>query len=92
MTLDDTNRSDLGYPARLEIDYPERSSRAKTLFRIILAIPILVLLAVLGGSLGGINTSSEVANSVIVAFLAAGGFLFVPLLLTLLFRRKYPRW
>src|SRR3990172_9579994 len=35
------------YPVRLETDYPERLSRLSTLFRLILAIPVLVLLALL---------------------------------------------
>ena len=35
------------YPARLEIDYPESLSRLKTLLRIPLIIPILVIAALL---------------------------------------------
>ena len=30
------------YPVQLSVDYPETSDRLKTLFRIILAIPILI--------------------------------------------------
>ena len=36
-----------GYPARLEIDYPERLNRLTTLLRPILAIPILILASLL---------------------------------------------
>ena len=36
-----------GYPARLEIDYPESLNRLTTLLRSILAIPILILAALL---------------------------------------------
>ena len=44
------------YPARLNIDYPEEGlNRATTLFRLIMAIPIVVVLAVLTGG-GGSST------------------------------------
>lgn len=40
------------YPARLDIDYPESGlSRVKTLFRIVLIIPIAVLSVLVGGTL-----------------------------------------
>ena len=92
MTATDTDRSDAPYPARLEIDYPERVSRVKTLFRIILVIPILVLAALVTGSLVGVETASETANDLIEGLAVTGGILFLATLLTLLFRRKYPRW
>ena len=38
-----------GYPARLEVDYPEGLNRLTTLVRPILAIPILILSALLAG-------------------------------------------
>ncbi len=65
------------YPARLEIDYPERLSRMTTLFRVIWIIPILLVYMVLTG--GGGGSSVE-------------GGLFVGTLLLILFRRRYPRW
>ena len=40
------------FPVRLEADYPERLSRLSTFFRLILAIPVLILLAVLAGGSG----------------------------------------
>jgi hypothetical protein len=40
-----------GYPIDLEIDPPERQSRWTALFRIFLAVPALLLTAVLGGGL-----------------------------------------
>jgi hypothetical protein len=39
------------FPVRLEADYPERLSRLSTLFRFILAIPVLVVLYLLGQGL-----------------------------------------
>ena len=92
MTATDTDRSDAPYPARLEIDYPERVSRVKTLFRIILVIPALVVAALVTGGLVGVETASETANDLIEGLAVTGGVLFLATLLTLLFRRKYPRW
>ena len=46
------------YPLTFEVDYPERSSRLATLFRLILAIPLFVLLGV---------TSSFGVGSVVIA-------------------------
>ena len=92
MTATDTDRSDAPYPARLEIDYPEQLSRVKTLFRIILVIPALVVAALVTGGLVGVETASDIGNDFIEGFAVTGGVLFLATLLTLLFRRKYPRW
>ena len=74
------------YPARLDIDYPEEGlSRLKTLFRIILLIPILVVAALVTGAIVNSDTGDWM-------WLSGGGILFLPTLLMLLFRRKYPRW
>jgi hypothetical protein len=35
------------YPARLDIDYPEKLDRLTTFFRLLWAIPILIVLSVL---------------------------------------------
>lgn len=77
------------YPARLDVEYPEAGlSRAKTFFRIILIIPIAIVAGLVTGYFGtvGLDTGEEWRE------LVAGGVLFVPTLLMLLFRRKYPRW
>ncbi|WP_419917251.1 DUF4389 domain-containing protein [Candidatus Poriferisodalis sp.] len=77
------------YPARLDVAYPDGGlSRAKTFFRIILAIPIAVVAGLVSGSMAS-NWSGSGTN--VAAALTAGG-LFGPTLLMLLFRRKYPRW
>ncbi len=77
------------YPARLNIDYPEEGlNRATTLFRLIMAIPIVIVLAVLTG--GGPN--AEQVDEILMAVASAGGVVFLPVLLMVLFRGKYPRW
>lgn len=92
MTAVDTQESSTGYPARLEIDYPESSSRPKTLFRIILVIPIVFVAALLTGGFSGLDTESETVNDLVAGLGVTGGVLFFATLLMLLFRRKYPRW
>ena len=87
------------YPARLEVDYPEQGlNRATTLFRLILVIPIVVVLAVLTGG-GGSSTVSRYEEILMAAVSAAvstavsaGVVIFLPVLLMIVFRRKYPRW
>ncbi len=75
------------YPVQFSVDYPDRPlNRVTTFFRIFTAIPILILLATIGGGTGKFDSGT--------ASLAAGGsgLLFIPPLLMILFRRKYPRW
>jgi hypothetical protein len=75
------------YPASLDIDYPERSNRLTVIFRIILVIPILVILVLLLGTSGNTNAADGCNAGV-----AGVGFAFLPLILMILFRQKYPRW
>lgn len=72
------------YPVSLEIDYPDRDlDRITTFFRPLVALPVLVLLALVSGSAthGDSNVSFE-----------AGGVLFLATALMLVVRQKYPRW
>ena len=70
------------YPLRFDVVYPDRAlDRVSSAFRIFAAIPIVIVLATLGGSGWGPRWGVEV-----------GGTLFIPVLLMILFRRKYPRW
>jgi len=77
------------YPLTFSVDYPDRSlDRLTTAFRIFTIIPIAILAATLeGGSFGASAGGTE-------ARYAGGGIgiLFLPVLLMLLFRKKYPRW
>jgi Domain of unknown function (DUF4389) len=73
------------YPAELEIDYPERELNALTTFgRILVIIPIAIILALLSGPALDARTEQHV--------FAAGGILWLPTMLMLVFRRKYPGW
>jgi hypothetical protein len=76
------------YPVTFSVDYPERElNRLTTGFRLIVAIPILIVLAALGGE------GAHYGNEQSWAFGGgAGGLLFLAPLLMILFRQKYPRW
>ena len=74
------------YPVQFDVDFPTRPlDRLTTAFRIILAIPIIIVLSILTNSVvqGDHHTSS---------LTLAAGILFLPLVLMLVFRQKYPRW
>jgi hypothetical protein len=77
---------DHDYPLTLSVDYPDRTlDRLSTGFRIILIIPILILAATVEG--GSFTTGSG------ARYVGGGiGILFIPVVLMLLFRKKYPRW
>jgi hypothetical protein len=77
------------YPVQFSVEYPDRDlDRLTTAFRIIVAIPILIVLGAIGGGWG------EWGGSGNGAWFAAGGggLLFFPTLLMIVFRQKYPRW
>jgi len=75
------------YPLQLEVDYPDRQlSRLSTFFRVFAAIPILIVAALMQPDV--FNNSSGGGGYAAVAT----GILFLPVLVMLLFRRKYPGW
>jgi hypothetical protein len=75
------------YPISLEVDYPEgKLNRLTSFFRFVMFIPIGIILALLSGPSWG--WSHEPWRFLF----ATGSVLFLPTLLMLLFRRKYPRW
>ena len=78
------------YPARLDVDYPERLDRLSTVFRIIWAIPILVIAALVTGSRTW--TVEQATGETVAATSAAIGGLIVATALMILFRQRYPRW
>ena len=72
------------YPVQFTVDYPDEPlDRLSSFFRILFAIPILVVIGMISGE------ASENARE---ETLAAGGLLFAAPLLMILFRQKYPRW
>jgi hypothetical protein len=76
------------YPVHFSVEYPDRElNRVTSAFRIIVAIPILVVLGAVDGGWGGWGWGHgrEVAAG-------AGGLLFFAPLLMIVFRQKYPRW
>ncbi len=77
------------YPVSFGVDFPSRPlSRLSTAFRIVVAIPIIVLLNMLSGAAFGNGDKHEEANTIVIG----GAAVFVPLVLMLVFRQKYPRW
>ena len=77
------------YPVTFDVDFPARPlDRLSTGLRIFAAIPILILLGLVSNDL--FNGSSDHRHAVRIA--SGVGLLFLPLVLMLLFRRKYPRW
>jgi hypothetical protein len=77
------------YPVQFRVDFPERPlSRLSTAFRIVAAIPIVVLLTMLSGSTLSDGDRHHATNTIVIG----GAAVFVPLVLMLVFRQKYPRW
>ncbi|MDQ3657753.1 MAG: DUF4389 domain-containing protein, partial [Chloroflexota bacterium] len=77
------------YPVRFSVDYPARSlDRVTTFFRLIVALPILVLLGTV--SAGIWDWTSD--NGTTTGTAGAVGLLFLGPLLMIVFRQKYPRW
>jgi len=76
------------YPVKFSVAYPDRDlNRLTTAFRLIVAIPIVIVL----GALGGHESFASGENDWTVAA-GTGGLLFFAPLLMILFRQKYPRW
>ena len=76
------------YPVQFNVDFPSKPlSRLSTAFRFIVAIPILVLLTMLSGEAFR-DSDNSAGNSLVIG----GAAVFVPLVLMLVIRQKYPRW
>jgi Domain of unknown function (DUF4389) len=78
------------HPVRFSVEYPDRPlNRLSTAFRIFTVIPIAIVLGAIGGYTGGDYGSSGDAPTIAIG---GTGLLFLPPLLMILFREKYPRW
>ena len=78
------------HPVTFSVDYPSRElNRLTTFFRIFAAIPILIVSA----SIAGFSTHYEGVSDTTTTIVVGGiGLLFIPVLLMIVFREKYPRW
>jgi uncharacterized protein DUF4389 len=73
------------YPVTFSVDYPERQlNRLTSFFRIFTVIPIAILIGLLPGG--------EIGSYAYGAAASTGTLIVVPIVLMLLFRKKYPRW
>jgi hypothetical protein len=79
------------HPVRLSVDYPDRDlNRLTTGLRIFTVIPIAIVLASIGGYSSAGNWGAGSGTTTIAV--GGTGLLFIPPLLMILFRQKYPRW
>jgi len=78
------------YPVKFAVDYPERElSRLTSFFRIFTVIPIAIVFSAITGYS---NTYGGVDGTTVTVVVSGVGVLFLPVLLLILFRKKYPRW
>lgn len=73
------------YPVTFDVEYPDRDlDRLSTFFRPVFAIPIVAVIALIGGATFQVDEAGVAASG--------GGLLVLPTVLMLVFRQKYPRW
>ena len=77
------------YPVSFSVEYPDRTlNRLTTAFRIFTVIPIAIVLGSIMGYQGNYHAGAESGTWAV----GGSGLLFLPPLLMLVFRQKYPRW
>ncbi len=75
------------YSVQFDVDFPSRPlHRLTTAFRLLLAIPIVVVITMLTGET--LRNHDDTTNTIVIG----GAAVFLPLVLMLVFRQKYPRW
>src|ERR1700694_1985849 len=75
------------YPVQFDVDFPSRPlDRLSTAFRFIVAVPIVILLTMLSGE--AFRDGNNERNTLVIG----GAAVFLPLVLMIVFRQKYPRW
>ena len=79
------------YAARLEVDYPDQLDRFTTFVRLIWAIPILIILALLTAT-GNETVIRETGEEIRRSGGGIGGGLFLATMLMIVIRVRYPRW
>lgn len=86
------------YPARLEVDYPEKLDRLTTFFRLLWFIPIAIILGLLSGAGQTMNQTVylNAAGEVVKRTQEPSGGLAISIAaataLMIIFRQRYPRW
>ncbi len=86
------------YPARLQVDYPEKLDKLTTFFRLIWIIPIAIVLGLLVGAGRTVNHTVylDAAGQVVkTTQQTSGGLVFglsAATALLIIFRQRYPRW
>jgi Domain of unknown function (DUF4389) len=81
------------YPVRFAVDYPDRDlNRVSTAFRLFAVIPIVIVLGAIGGYGGEWSGDWDGRGQTTTVAIGGAGLLFLPPLLMILFRQKYPRW
>jgi hypothetical protein len=77
------------YPASFNVDYPDRSlNRLTSFFRLFTLIPIAIVIGMLMGGLPGWGDRMQGWNWQFGTI----GVVVLPLVLMILFRKKYPKW
>ena len=79
------------YPARLEIDYPEKLDRLTTAFRVIWIIPIVIIVDLLSAT-GGTRVVTETGETISHSGGGIMGGIAAATALMILVRQRYPRW
>ena len=79
------------YAARLQIDYPEQLDRFTTFFRLIWAIPILIILGLISAT-GDRTVVTETGETLSRTGSGIATGLAIATALMIVFRLKYPRW
>jgi len=74
------------YPLTFSVDYPDRKmDRLSTVFRLLAMLPVVLILVLLEGF-------SKPRGEGDFTLPGAGAGIFLPIVLMLLFRQKYPKW
>jgi hypothetical protein len=81
--------NDIPHPVVFDVEYPDRElNRVTSVLRVFTVIPIAIVL----GSIGGYSSSWSHADESYTVVIGGTGLLFIPPLLMLVFREKYPAW
>jgi len=73
------------YPVQFDVDFPTRPlGRLTTALRLVVALPIVIVLSLLSGQ----TFNDDNRNTLVIG----GAAVFLPLVLMLVFRQKYPHW